>query len=145
MLFAVWIASSWWRVYVTTPTRCAVVDVNGGMVVVLWQPKTGATELDWHLNLSRLYWPRFTHFGWFSPWKSWGPGQFVSGPLWPVIVVVAGPSALVLTRLMAKLRRRRAGQCLECGYDLSGLKVASGVVCPECGTRASGIAPRPSR
>lgn len=137
-LTVVWVASTWWRLYITTPTRCAVVDVHGGMVVVLWQPHSGSRDLEWRVNVSRLYMPRFTHFGWFSPRASRSVGNFVSVPLWPVIVLVATPSVLVLTRLPSKSRRRRAAQCLECGYDLAGLKPGSGrLVCPECGEGAA--------
>lgn len=51
----------------------------------------------------------------------------------PVALFIAYPVfVLVRARRQAWLRRRRArcGQCLECGYDLTG--AVSGV-CPECG------------
>jgi hypothetical protein len=42
--------------------------------------------------------------------------------VWPVVALVRGP--------LRRYRRRRTGQCMKCGYNLTGN--VSGI-CPECG------------
>lgn len=50
-------------------------------------------------------------------------------------VVLAAAVGLAAYRLLIAFTRRRAGKCVSCGYDHSGLV---GAVCPECGVaRAS--------
>jgi hypothetical protein len=53
-------------------------------------------------------------------------------PHWFVATVFALPPAifLILSHPLRKRQRRRAGQCVRCGYDLR----ASTNRCPECGT-----------
>jgi len=79
----------------------------------------------------------------------WGPSRssiFVGGfpidPIWPGLVGdVLFWSALAWVLLVSagalrRWRRRRRGQCAQCGYDAAGLPV--GAVCPECGAGAAG-------
>ena len=51
-------------------------------------------------------------------------------PLWPIVALAAVAPAVWLVDPLRKRRRRKAGQCAACGYDLTGN--VSGV-CPECG------------
>ena len=63
--------------------------------------------------------------------KSW---QYVeaSVPAWfAACVLFVGPIPIALRGPYRRWRRRRQGQCLKCGYSLTGN--TSGV-CPECGT-----------
>ena len=54
-------------------------------------------------------------------------------PLWRVAILLAAYPAIALIRgPLRRWRRKKRGQCLKCGYDLTGNE--SGV-CPECGTR----------
>ena len=61
-------------------------------------------------------------------------------PLWFVAGVCACPLAaivLFLQRAFSRVRRRRTGACLGCGYNLTGN--VSGV-CPECGRKLENVA-----
>ena len=60
-------------------------------------------------------------------------GYVMSVPLWfplSVGMTLAGLGARHLWRTRIRLRRRAAGQCESCGYDLRG---AAHERCPECG------------
>jgi hypothetical protein len=54
-------------------------------------------------------------------------------PDWAIIAV---SFALVSAVLVGSRARAKPGQCLVCGYDLSGNTVAIGLKCPECGRDA---------
>ena len=57
----------------------------------------------------------------------------IIAPYWLFAALgVVSPSVWVLRR-WKHMRRRRAGLCLRCGYDLTGSEAR----CPECGTRFS--------
>jgi len=61
-----------------------------------------------------------------------GTYRRVSIPLWPLLLVIAIRPAIEIYRIRREAlreRRRAAGQCAYCGYDLR----ASGERCPECG------------
>jgi hypothetical protein len=51
-------------------------------------------------------------------------------PLWACLVLLGILPTIQYSRLARRLRRRRRGLCLNCGYDLR----ASPAKCPECGT-----------
>ena len=54
-------------------------------------------------------------------------------PLWRVMTLLAVyPTIAFIRGPLRRWRRKKRGQCLKCGYDLTGNE--SGV-CPECGTR----------
>ena len=73
----------------------------------------------------------------------WGQGEFLDRlglrtrcdvllvPLWMLLVLLAAyPTIAFIRGPMRRMRRRRKGLCVKCGYDLTGN--VSGV-CPECG------------
>jgi hypothetical protein len=55
--------------------------------------------------------------------------DYVSFPMWSVVVISAIVPALAVRRALWKRRARRLGLCESCGYDLR----ASRMRCPECG------------
>jgi hypothetical protein len=75
------------------------------------------------------------HFGRFAFGWDEGSGvmtRFVAGlPLWAVLALfMLYPAVAFLRGPYRRYRRRVAGRCVRCGYDLTGN--VSGV-CPECG------------
>lgn len=68
---------------------------------------------------------------------------FVLVVVWPMFLIVAGPvvAAVILVlpfalkryRHLLREQRRKAGHCLDCGYDLRESRVR----CPECGADLS--------
>jgi hypothetical protein len=64
----------------------------------------------------------------FLCWTYVNYGSLVKTPLWMPPLVFACPSAIMWER---RLRRKRQGACVNCGYDLAGLPPSA--VCPECG------------
>lgn len=64
------------------------------------------------------------------PWKIIWSGLLIDLALFCAVIF---GTALAWRTVRAR-RRRRAGRCVRCGYDVRGL--APGVVCPECGTLA---------
>ena len=54
-------------------------------------------------------------------------------PLWLLLLLTGFPAALALRRAIIRRRRKRAGLCLACGYDLC----ESLGRCPECGASRS--------
>jgi hypothetical protein len=70
-------------------------------------------------------------FWWFKS-SSAGGYTLVGIPYWSLVVCTAVPPLVGLARTWRRTRRRRAGLCAECGYDLRAH--AKGERCPECGT-----------
>jgi hypothetical protein len=58
-----------------------------------------------------------------------GAGWMGRFPIWPISAMVAVAPTVVLIRCCHRLRQRRAGGCVVCGYDLR----ATPERCPECG------------
>jgi hypothetical protein len=84
-----------------------------------------------HVLLGVITWGRF------SGASEWGMSILI--PYWLLACVAAAAGAgplMIARRLHRRERRRRAGQCVRCGYDLR----ATPDRCPECGTN-----PRPPR
>jgi len=73
-----------------------------------------------------------------EPWLAMVPLK----PIWPGCLVNwmvwTFPAWALCTACVfaSRWRRRRAGHCARCGYDLHGLRGAS--PCPECGSKAGG-------
>ena len=68
-------------------------------------------------------------------------------PLWPgfaINTLFYAASAWLVWRIVPltkRWRRRRAGRCTNCGYDLRG--IAAGSICPECGVQSGAAKRRP--
>lgn len=66
-------------------------------------------------------------------WTKTSHTHYVSiAPWWPFLVCAAYPLLVVIRKAFRGGRREGRGECLTCGYSLTGN--TSGV-CPECGTR----------
>ena len=70
----------------------------------------------------------------YKTWKPWV--WFRETPGWTLVPVALALAAYPLVTLnrgpLCRRRRRKRGQCLDCGYDLTGNVTG---VCSECGTK----------
>ena len=70
-------------------------------------------------------------------WVAWVWGFLVLGvPLWLLAVLLTVPPVAWLVRRLSARRRRRAGLCPGCGYDLRASRQFGR--CPECGRGTEG-------
>lgn len=78
--------------------------------------------------------PLSAEWHWRALWHHQKPGGFliIVVPLWIPFLLFGVPSALLWPRGRMLAKGSRAGCCVRCGYDLSGL--AAGSACPECGS-----------
>lgn len=87
-------------------------------------------------SIRRWYHPKFymgrSEVG-QAHWQVKSPGVVISIP-YLVIPLAAWPIVTLVSRFRIKLLRQKKGQCVSCGYDLTGN--TSGV-CPECGARVN--------
>ncbi len=148
LILALWVASGW---YVFNISRYRVTGVNPGT----WDNKTSLDIVGGRLELASEFppsWPSQLHHwdgGIAGPWHpppGWvwsfdyhviaGYTAFQFGiPLWVPFLILAVPSAWLFWS--DHRRRKRAGHCEKCGYDLTGNTSGK---CPECGGPADGSA-----
>jgi len=72
----------------------------------------------------------------FAPLAFAGPlwrveSSFLRLPVWPLVIPLMVPPIRDSIRERRRLRRKKRNECLECGYNLTGLIEPR---CPECGT-----------
>ena len=111
---------------------CDIIAVKGRLSVMIWSKYPPMRE-----------WPR-TRLDWIFRFSNGGMGGFNSGlqmrtfvlRLWVPLFLFAFYPTIAFIRFIRgpvrRRRRRRKGQCIPCGYDLTGN--VSGV-CPECGSK----------
>lgn len=80
----------------------------------------------------------------FAPFADQGPlwsfeSSYVRLPVWALVIPLMIPPIRDSVRERRRLRRKKRNECLECGYNLTGLVEPR---CPECGTR---IIPEPPK
>jgi hypothetical protein len=128
--------------------RQVVVSAHDGGVWFDWAYHSVASP-PWHDRWTRLmadrprWWQRFdwpggysadgATFGIYADLGSNAARQrylIVRVPYWFIATTSALLPAVALVRWLRARRRRQAGQCCRCGYDLRG----SSQRCPECGT-----------
>lgn len=67
-------------------------------------------------------------------WHSQREGITMRIPLWFPAIISGGVSGVVWRRDRTAMKRLRAGCCVGCGYDRTGIPTES--PCPECSTTA---------
>lgn len=127
----------WWFAAGPKPTDpVRIVAVQGGALVYVRLQRSDVRRPP---DRPALRWNRFDGelFTWPSVVRPTG-GLSVTVPLWMPFVLLAVLTSVLWYVDRTTARRRRAGQCLKCGYDRAGL--AAGARCPECG--AAGLVGR---
>ena len=98
--------------------------------------RLGRGHTGWEREPSRSFWGRlgFARYdaGFGSSFAD-SREDVIALPAWLPVVAFAGLPLAFAVRLARRHRRRVAGRCAECGYDLRG----SPQRCPECGTPAA--------
>ena len=89
------------------------------------------TQSDPHRLLGIITWGRASYGR--SEW-----GMSILLPYWLLAcgAAAAGTGVLMMSRLLHRRSRRRAGKCVRCGYDLRATPQEGGALldrCPECG------------
>jgi hypothetical protein len=107
----------------TNPHQIKVAGINGSVVSA---SAFGVTSyaLEWRSPAHGIL-----GFGWETRANQWGSYIMVTVPFWLVILLLAMPATLRIWQPIRRSRRRRAGCCVNCGYDLR----ATPERCPECG------------
>jgi hypothetical protein len=140
-----------------TVIRCRVPEVNGDWASQNWFSLDGGRFI-WSQLVMSPYTARFRRTGvWWererrnhdhvrpagrlgfyyeSGQDGTSPWRFVTAPCWAFAAPFAVMPMWVAARRYALRRRKRAGRCVVCGYDLR----ASPDRCPECGRPATATA-----
>lgn len=130
------------------PRWVVASEVNAGRVGLFWQTyPVPVGHVSWHASVSpvrtRFFranqrWRETVRFEFSTQaYRASNGGSIVARsvrvPLWcPILLLAVGPT-LALQRRLTRRRRRRAGACPQCGYDLR----QSPERCPECGAAAN--------
>lgn len=111
------------------PRRVAYVS-EGSLTIWLHETQGPLWKWSFRTNIWRMrdaWWPG-PNFNWWT-WRCWrNPGWYteLECPIWPFVL----SSWAALSLLVFVRRGRRAGECQNCGYSVTGLTVPR---CPECG------------
>ncbi len=129
-----WIASARWLFFLTIGPLASdwfSVWCYGG-VIAIFGPTFDASE--WYTTHAGVV--ALADVGMFpSPW-SWWEWHYYPGAHWSVafpawLPLVLAPLPFWAAPLIIRYRRSRCGQCITCGYLLTGNTTGR---CPECGT-----------
>lgn len=142
LVAAVWFCSRWWTVGCSTPHGQVRVEF-GCLTVSSWMQPTWE-YCGWKHYGDQRQWMWTTalmkrdsdlyDFDWWviSRLPSvWGGETEWHVAAWPVPLVIWILAAPLIGFGVWARRRALGGRCVECGYDLRGLR--AGAVCPECG------------
>lgn len=115
-----------WKRVSTFPTSTVTVQ-HGVFSVVHW------SESDKKLSSYQFGIVERNGIPWPTPSGSYLVLRRLTLPLWiPFVLFGAYPTFALFRGPLRRQRRRRRGECIGCGYDLTGNE--SGV-CPECGSK----------
>lgn len=117
------------------------VVASGWPFLALWSASEATADAlargPLHVTAGIMVSDSWTGFGSRSPTDP--PVLLPTRPLWPnflldaTIFAAAWSLILFSPPALRRARRRRAGRCIHCGYDLRALD--PGLPCPECGRR----------
>jgi hypothetical protein len=132
-VFVLWVASVWWFVW-WVPSPGYLVSLRSGWLGVrVAQPGSPWYDVsEFGVRGPGFEFPKPDNAleWWF--WRSSSPtSSAVYVPLWVFSVPTLALAAALWRRNAKAARRVKAGQCIACGYNRSGL--APEHPCPECG------------
>ena len=116
------------------------IDVRFGDVIVIVHSARRNTRLGWFVRRIKLApewaypWPDTRQLTMFPKYvRGMGMTAAVKLPLWMFFVLFAAYPAITFIRgPLRRWRRRKRGECANCGYNLTGNVTG---VCSECGTK----------
>ncbi len=129
LLLAVWIASGWWRIFLSGP---------GGATLRFWPGAFGVGRVANVAPSPGIQYGRvddMPYQWWFARYHDLAGSWTISIPFWFPFLLCLGMTVIAWRRDALIHRRERLGLCPKCNYDRTGL--APGVVCPECGSAAA--------
>ena len=124
-------ASLWYQVGyrgLITEARWLEADLSEGSIEIAYAyksfqsaPRRGITKQFGPFGLFRI-----GSGSTFGRWRYY----VLMVPLWMVVAALFIPSSFILKRELQQRRRAKRGECVGCGYNLTGLTEPR---CPECG------------
>ena len=126
LLLAALVGNQWWSVQCITNDVWIGADAGG-----LWMGSLPPGRYDPFFKAQRGSRGMIWSYEFIREGALGGAGWCLVIPLWPLVVVIAIPTAW----LWRRGRRHRPGHCRNCGYDLTGNVTG---VCSECGTKVEG-------
>lgn len=114
-----------WIGYDDTQARWQAAMVRGTLHVVHSEPLAQRQRIT---KSEKRFGPFYFKDNQIGMVHAWGGGV----PFWaPAVILLICPAAAMLAGPLRRRKRRKRGQCLKCGYNLTGLPEPR---CPECGT-----------
>ena len=142
-IFGIWFASGWIGFDISHHTKALrFVGVYRGCLVIGRIPESFAPQ-GWNVKFlgPAVLYPLGTSQSsrWFwranrTPARNRARQDAMQIPLYIPFAIVAVPCASQFAWDWRRTRRRQAGGCTQCGYDLAGNTTG---VCPECGNGAA--------
>ncbi len=127
VLVAALILSRWFIVSISFVAF--FVDVGNGTLRVVWTFLDRSIDGAAAVGFKRA--PGDAEFRWTFDWMLSRPMKVIEVPLWFLTLIPGAAAVLLIRRERRAAQRLRAGLCVSCQYDRTGLP--AGARCPECG------------